>query len=270
MSLSATGRTRAHRTFTLTPKDFDNPIVQQRLHANKRLRLKPMRLKDEATPTQLDDFLAEKMAKIAWIIAGRGKYAVRVIVFCNKRKVAEKAKDALVKLAKAAGQTDIKDRTELFVGGRRVRERQDAAGQLNRLGFIAGSKIAIVEPAFVFATSAGEVGVDLDAEHMVCDLVESERIVQRLGRVNRRGKGDAQVVVVVEADPKPDEAAKAAMAKDPDKREEKETKIIEAHQQKIERARAKRKPFDHLVHYDDETINASPGGYSGSQDTSGQ
>jgi CRISPR-associated endonuclease/helicase Cas3 len=46
------------------------------------------------------------------------------------------------------------------------------------------------------ATAAGEVGVDIDADHMVCDLVAWERMVQRLGRVNRRGKGDAEVVVL--------------------------------------------------------------------------
>ena len=42
-------------------------------------------------------------------------------------------------------------------------------------------------PSFLVATSAGEVGVDLDADHIVCDLVAHERMVQRLGRVNRRG-----------------------------------------------------------------------------------
>jgi CRISPR-associated helicase Cas3 len=44
--------------------------------------------------------------------------------------------------------------------------------------------------AFLVATSAGEVGVDIDADHMVCDLVAWERMVQRLGRVNRRGEFD--------------------------------------------------------------------------------
>ncbi|MEK7766906.1 MAG: hypothetical protein AAB368_11770, partial [bacterium] len=38
--------------------------------------------------------------------------------------------------------------------------------------------------------------MDLDAEHMVCDLVPWERMVQRLGRVNRRGGGKATVLVV--------------------------------------------------------------------------
>ena len=35
----------------------------------------------------------------------------------------------------------------------------------------------------------------MDADHMVCDLVAWDRMVQRLGRVNRRGDGNAQVYV---------------------------------------------------------------------------
>ena len=38
---------------------------------------------------------------------------------------------------------------------------------------------------------------------MVCDLVPWERMVQRLGRVNRRGEGDATIVVVHGDEPKP-------------------------------------------------------------------
>lgn len=49
--------------------------------------------------------------------------------------------------------------------------------------------------AVLVATAAGEVGVDLDADHLVCDLGARERMVQRLGRVNRRG-GDSRVAQI--------------------------------------------------------------------------
>ena len=91
---------------------------------------------------------------------------------------------------------------ELFVGARRVKERENAKDWLHRHGFLAGSDPP-AKPAFLIATSAGEVGVDLDADHMVCDLVPWERMVQRLGRVNRRGEGDATIVVVRGDEPKP-------------------------------------------------------------------
>ena len=48
------------------------------------------------------------------------------------------------------------------------------------------------------------MGVDLDADHMVMDLVPFERMVQRLGRVNRLGgEGRKAHIVVIE---EPDKA----------------------------------------------------------------
>jgi CRISPR-associated endonuclease/helicase Cas3 len=46
-------------------------------------------------------------------------------------------------------------------------------------------------PVFLISTSAGEVGLDLNADHMICDAAPIDSMIQRLGRVNRRGKGDA-------------------------------------------------------------------------------
>jgi CRISPR-associated endonuclease/helicase Cas3 len=101
----------------------------------------------------------------------------------------------LAKGDKKAGREQIEiEAPQLIVGGRRVREREGAAKRLRELGFL-GPAQPRDKPAFVVATSAGEVGVDLDADHMVCDLVPWERMVQRLGRVNRRGGRQAQVIV---------------------------------------------------------------------------
>lgn len=264
MCLSATGRTRSAKPFSLTDADLAGDsdasrVVLQRLGAKKRLDLKPLPADEGLTRGKVEELLADSLAQEAWRSAGDGTKPVRVIVFCDKRKVAEAAKTALERLAKAAGQAEIRTRTELFVGGRRVYEREAAAARLRQLGFIARSKPPLAEPTFVFATSAGEVGVDLDADHMVSDLVEWERMIQRLGRVNRRGEGDARVVVLLEPEPKPDKAARAALDKEPGNRELKEVKAVEAYQKSVELARAKRSPFDHLDRYDDGVINASPG-----------
>jgi CRISPR-associated endonuclease/helicase Cas3 len=50
-------------------------------------------------------------------------------------------------------------------------------------------------PVFLISTSAGEVGFDLNADHMVCDAAPLDSMIQRLGRVNRRGTGDATVLL---------------------------------------------------------------------------
>src|SRR5581483_9466220 len=55
---------------------------------------------------------------------------------------------------------------------------------------------------YLVATSAGEVGVDLDADHMVCDLSTLDSMIQRLGRVNRLGGKDRQANVHVVEWPK--------------------------------------------------------------------
>src|SRR5690606_21256277 len=51
--------------------------------------------------------------------------------------------------------------------------------------------------AYLVCTSAGEVGVNLSADHMVCDLSTFESMAQRLGRVNRFGDSKTTQVDVV-------------------------------------------------------------------------
>ncbi len=60
---------------------------------------------------------------------------------------------------------------------------------------------------YLVCTAAGEVGVDMSADHLVCDLTPFDSMAQRLGRVNRFGEGDARVDVVCCA-PSSDQAAK--------------------------------------------------------------
>lgn len=197
LPLSATGRRPTATPFALTEKDFrnpDEPIAIERLFARKRLVLKEIR----------DQKLADALADHAWALAqGENNVLqpVRIIVYCDSRDVAQSVGDALHKRAKG---TLAADRTALFVGARRVKERLDAERDLQALGFLADNGGTRDQPSFLVATSAGEVGVDLDADHMVCDLVAWERMVQRFGRVNRRGGEDrqAEVVVLVETAPK--------------------------------------------------------------------
>jgi len=187
MSLSATGRASTS-TLQLDDADRKHDVVKRRLDATKRVRI--------AEPVESDG-LAQALAGKAWELTGGGQRASRVLVFADSRKTAQDVYKAIAKLAKGDGTTPtVAINPELFVGGRRVAERESAAQRLIDLGLIAGSQIKAENPVFVIATSAGEVGVDLDADHAVLDLVEWERMVQRLGRVNRRGNGEAEVWIV--------------------------------------------------------------------------
>lgn len=49
---------------------------------------------------------------------------------------------------------------------------------------------------YLICTSAGEVGVNISADHMVCDLTPLDSMIQRFGRVNRFGRSEARIDVV--------------------------------------------------------------------------
>ena len=57
------------------------------------------------------------------------------------------------------------------------------------------------ETVYLVCTAAGEVGVDISADHLVSDLTPFDSMAQRLGRVNRYGTGDAMIDVVCESEP---------------------------------------------------------------------
>ncbi|WP_447972940.1 type I-G CRISPR-associated helicase/endonuclease Cas3g [Nitrospira sp. Kam-Ns4a] len=255
LALSATGRARSGNVVGLTANDLQHEILKTRLNAKKALRIEA--LDGEG---KLEDALAQQ----AWTLTDKGKKPARVLVYSDSREVAQKTKEAVEKLAKGdrkAGDLAVEIDTELFVGGRRVFEREEAKERLKALGFIAGTKSGRSRPAFLFATSAGEVGVDLDADDMVCDLVAWERMVQRLGRVNRRGEGAAKVIVLVEPKPKASKRVQEALdklARD-EEVDEKERKRVEGYEQKIREWENRQKPIELLRKNDDGSLDASTG-----------
>ena len=192
LPLSATGGDRDGNVFQLTGEDREDPVVRKRLEAKKYLTfIEPV---DDKT-------LAQKLAKEAQALSDEGKAPVRVLIYCNSRSVAEKTKEALGKWIESKNVPD--ENIQLFVGARRVKEREEAKNRLEELGFFSGSD-TLDKPAFIIATSAGEVGVDLDADHMVIDLVPFERMVQRLGRVNRLGGENREAHIIVLKQPDKD------------------------------------------------------------------
>jgi len=202
LPLSATQRERpaeenGRKPFGLEEEDWRDDAASQRLNARKQLRVEPLAEKDHD----------RQLAEAAFALATKGRPA-RVVVFCNRREKKEdgagpsaqgvaEAIEVLAMGDKKAGHEKIDiDPPELLVGARRVHERQQVAHRLQELGF-TGHAEPPERPAFLVATSAGEVGVDIDADHLVCDLVPWERMVQRLGRVNRRGGEGREAHVVV-------------------------------------------------------------------------
>ena len=198
MSLSATGRdaseTLPGAAFRLEAEDRQESVVEQRLSARKRL---------EVTELDAGTNLAKSLAERA-VEVGCTAPVSRVLVCCDRRRDAVAVKEMIDKECRrrcSSGALAEPHKSELLVGERRVWERTALESWLDEHGFLGGARRRPTASVFLVATSAGEVGVDLNADHMVCDLVAYERMVQRLGRVNRRGGEDRRATIDVLALP---------------------------------------------------------------------
>ncbi len=76
-----------------------------------------------------------------------------------------------------------------------------AEGQRRRVFGEVKRRDEAQEPYLLITTPAIEVGVDLDAEVLVTTLCPPENLLQRLGRVNRRGRGQGEAYMVGETYP---------------------------------------------------------------------
>ena len=168
MSLSATGRGRTDfepgAVFGLTTEDHEELVVRQRLTAGKLLKTIEFR-----SPNKLPECLADHAIEL-----GVGDSPARVLVYCHSRQDAIKVKALIDKRCKRKLKSESRTtdhESELLVGGRRVYERAALDLWLDEHGFRGAASRHPNVPTFLVATSAGEVGVDLNAQHMVCDLV---------------------------------------------------------------------------------------------------
>lgn len=176
LALSATGRTEPY--FTLSDDDLRNEVVQKRLRARKGLQLHAVGDRKE-----LPERIAAKAAEL------EGK----VIVFLSSVDHAEKCVQALRKVRE--------DGVVALTGTMRGAERDDLVKHPVFVRFLPRPDLDVKPQdgtVFLVATSAGEVGIDLSADHLVTDLPPFDALAQRLGRVNRFGEGDAEVHVFCE------------------------------------------------------------------------
>lgn len=202
---AAPGPASGTMPFRLDNADRENAIVRTRLEACKSLTVEAL---DAAS--QLADALADRAWRLMATASADARCPPSVAVYCDRRAEAEKV---AASLRKRAGRDDLRPHLILLAGGRRVHERQNAYAELEAHALLADGRTARSVPVFLVATAAGEVGLDLDADHLVCDLVAWERMVQRLGRVNRLGTGTARVQVIDAGTPGDRQADRHAAAR---------------------------------------------------------
>lgn len=201
LPLSATSHEDgAENVFHLEADDYHDPIVARRTGRTRPTK----RITFEALPSAKDalrDALAEKAAAFDGT-------ARAVLIFCNSRTVANDTGDTLrKKLAKSRDlkETEVREDVALITGARRGKERDElVAKETYRAFTYRDGKRDLPEDGrtrYLICTAAGEVGADLDADAAIMDLVPLERMIQRLGRVNRRGKCGEPAPVVIHYDP---------------------------------------------------------------------
>lgn len=179
------------KVFSLLPKELDELEVAKRVTAKKNLRFiccKPEQIKEEQA-------FANKMADEAVSLA---QNANAVVVFVNTVRMAEIVFESLNK-SKSIPEEQI----SVLTGEKRGYERDNwiksGIPALFQKEHTMPDRRSLSHPIFMIATAAGEVGINFDADHAVCDLVSLERMIQRLGRVNRFGYADSQIRVVLDS-----------------------------------------------------------------------
>ena len=181
MTLSATGACGA-TVLALTRADTRSVAVRRRLNARKSPRFV-----EAATP-------AERIRRIR--DAALAHRCGAVVVFVERVADARRIARGLV----AALGPGASERVAVLTGTLRGHERAALTEGAVWRRFTHRERPPPHAPSvYLVSTTAGEVGVDLDADHAVMDLSTLDSMVQRLGRVNRAGEGDAQVTVVFTA-----------------------------------------------------------------------
>ncbi len=187
LRLSATNRIGAaaentRSTLGLSEADQENEIVRRRIHATKQLRL---------TAIADDRQLPEKLSELA--LARRDSRRA-VLVFARSVEAVQKIESAIGKAKLPA---------VVLTGTMRGKERDELVKEPAFLRFLPPSSrpdsaLKLMEgTVYLVATSAGEVGVNLSADDLICDLSTFESMAQRFGRVNRFGNiHDATIDVV--------------------------------------------------------------------------
>lgn len=188
MALTATSRSDGEQ-FSLTIDDRNHEVVRKRIEAKKWMTFRPV--EDEKK-------IADEAARCALKHRNSGQ---RILVFLRKLQDVQKV---ATKLSNEVGREAV----QILTGTLRGLERDGLAKADPVFARFMPRPTATPRSGTVYlvCTSAGEVGVDISADHLVCDLTPFDSMAQRFGRVNRYGGGEASLDIVHEA--KPDDKKK--------------------------------------------------------------
>ncbi len=200
--------------------DLADAIVIERFNAPKHLAI------HEPLPTpEQNKALASQAVKLS---EGNSRVIVYVRSPENAGKIAEIIRSTASTTQAEPGNTPSakgrgkgKERpylngVEILTGTMRGLERDELLQKAVMKRFLSPENQPDQGPAFLVSTSAGEVGLDLNADHLVCDAAPLDSIIQRFGRVNRRGQGEALLHIYPAVPPKRKKISKKEEGEDTD------------------------------------------------------
>ena len=183
--LSATPGAKAARTLTLSPMDRDHPVLEKRLKACKRAKMKaPLGGKTEVVAKAFANEAHAMMGRLE----GKGISPSAVGVIVNRVNLARAIYEELAKIPIEGADPHASGVDAVLVIGRsRSVVRDEIAEKL--APFRTGSECrAAAKSLFVVATQCLEVGVDLDLDGLVTQAASLDALRQRFGRLNRAGR----------------------------------------------------------------------------------
>jgi CRISPR-associated endonuclease/helicase Cas3 len=187
MALTATPRAAPD---PLRITDADRKAAAERLDGVKRLILVPAATDADAVSTIVDyahALLAKDRAVLIFVRTVEG--VKKIVDGLKKKRVPE-------------------DHIDELTGTIRGKERDELVERPVFRRFLPNPDSDITGTVYLVCTSAGEVGVNISADDLVCDLSPFDSMAQRFGRVNRFGKrkgkqgSTVNVVHPTEFDPK--------------------------------------------------------------------
>ena len=193
MEMSATARKDSAQPFSLNPSDEADSIVHSRIHARKSIRLHQTKSKTAAT------------SLIAKTAVSYKDDAVKTLIYITSPS------DAARIASRLANRDKESENVGLLTGEIRGRER-DCLARSDLMHWFLNSDAKPSQSVYLVCTSAGEVGIDIDADRIICDMPSLDSMIQRLGRVNRRGNSpDASIDIVIAGNERNERAAAAEL-----------------------------------------------------------
>lgn len=180
----------------------DEPMIDRELaSATRRVRIETFQAGKKASETKAT--LVEKL--VAAAIASKSR---RIAIFVREVGVANAVAAGIRAELKKVGIDE--DHLCKITGRIRGYERDRLAQQRAFRAFIEPRAETNTERWFLVGTAAAEVGLDADADAIFCDFAPLPTLLQRLGRLDRRGilsrlhrveNGEAPTMVIFTPDP---------------------------------------------------------------------